>query len=131
MMTRGICEVSAKSRRDVSVRKQAEESLRQSEERLAAIIGSAMDAIITVDKNQRIIVFNAAAEKIFGCPADRGHWTNSGPLHPGAIPRSSPQPYAKVWFHRSNQPYNVFSRSSSTGGEPMVRSFRWKPPFHR
>ena len=58
----------SKVTRDVSVRKQAEEALRQGEERLAAIIGSAMDAFITVDKDQRIIVFNAAAEKIFGCP---------------------------------------------------------------
>lgn len=59
----------SKVTRDISVRKQAEEALRQGEERLAAIIGSAMDAIITVDKDQRIIVFNAAAEKIFCCPA--------------------------------------------------------------
>jgi two-component system sensor kinase FixL len=63
---RGFCKVT----RDVSVRKQAEEGLRQNQERLAAIIGSAMDAFITVDKEQRIIVFNAAAAKVFGCPVD-------------------------------------------------------------
>jgi hypothetical protein len=34
--------------------------------RLPDIIASAMDAIVSVDEEQRIIVFNSAAEKIFG-----------------------------------------------------------------
>jgi PAS domain S-box-containing protein len=44
-------------------------ALRRSEERLSSIIDSAMDAIITMDENQHVVLFNAAAEKIFGCSA--------------------------------------------------------------
>jgi PAS domain S-box-containing protein len=54
---------------ELNERKQAEEALRTSEERLTAIVAGAMDAIITVDEEERVVLFNAAAEQIFGCPA--------------------------------------------------------------
>jgi PAS domain S-box-containing protein len=45
----------------------AEEELRENEMRLSATIASALDAIISMDHEGRIIDFNPAAETIFGC----------------------------------------------------------------
>jgi PAS domain S-box-containing protein len=55
--------------RDITAQKRAQEDLRYSEQRLQGIISSAMDAIITVDSSQRIVLFNKAAEQIFRCMA--------------------------------------------------------------
>jgi PAS domain S-box-containing protein len=54
---------------DITDRKQAEEALRLSEERLARILDSAMDAILTFDAQRTIELFNDAAEKVFHCSA--------------------------------------------------------------
>src|SRR5262249_50624424 len=57
------------SNTDIDDQKQAERSLLESKERLNGIVSSAMDAIITVDEDQRVVLFNEAAERMFGCSA--------------------------------------------------------------
>ncbi len=48
---------------------QVEQELRSSIQRYSSVVATAMDAILTLDSEQRVIVFNAAAEKMFGVPA--------------------------------------------------------------
>ncbi|HSV51937.1 MAG TPA: PAS domain-containing sensor histidine kinase [Burkholderiaceae bacterium] len=54
--------------RDVSERLRSAQELERLSSRLAGLLDSAMDAIITVDEAQRIVLYNQAAEKIFGRP---------------------------------------------------------------
>lgn len=44
----------------------AQEALRESEDRLNAVVQTAMDAIVAADEQQRVVIFNGAAQKMFG-----------------------------------------------------------------
>lgn len=54
----------------IAGRLRAEHSFKESQNRLAAIVDSAMDAIITVGSDQRVLLFNGAAEKVFRLSAN-------------------------------------------------------------
>ena len=62
----------------------------ESEQRLHAIIQSAMDAIIIVDAEQRIVLFNAAAQQIFRCPSAEAIGADIGRFIPGQRLKSLP-----------------------------------------
>jgi len=68
--------------RDVTERRRSEEAVRQSQAQLAGIVGSAMDAIVTLDTDQRIVLFNEAAEKMFGIKAPDAIGKHVGTLIP-------------------------------------------------
>jgi len=56
--------------RDISDRSRAGRAILESRRRMEGIVQSAMDAIITIDESLRVVLFNPAAEKIFGYSAD-------------------------------------------------------------
>jgi PAS domain S-box-containing protein len=78
---------------DITDRKLSEVALRNSASRIAGIVNAAMDAIITIDAAYRIVLFNPAAEEIFGYasatligqPIDRLIPTRFGASHAGHI----------------------------------------------
>ena len=50
-------------------RRRAEEEVRASESRLRAMLEAALDAVVSMDAEGRVIGWNHAAETIFGYPA--------------------------------------------------------------
>jgi len=61
----GVFAVTAVAMRAESRQARMREELTDSEARLAAVVETAMDAIITVDGKQNVVLFNRAAEEVF------------------------------------------------------------------
>lgn len=86
---------------DIQDRKLAESALRGIQARQSAILDSALDAIVTADAAGRVLDFNAAAERMFGCSADlaRGQPLEALILAPRG-PRGAPPGPRQVPGHR-------------------------------
>jgi PAS domain S-box-containing protein len=67
--TRGNVTGASSIARDITDRRHSEDALRASEARFAGILRLADDAIISVNLNQRITMFNHGAERLFGYSA--------------------------------------------------------------
>jgi len=78
--TAELQETNEALKEEIEERKHAERALRKSRERLTRIIDSAIDAIISIDPDLEIHLFNAAAEEIFRCPAEEAECSSLEPF---------------------------------------------------
>ncbi|MBK8780875.1 MAG: PAS domain S-box protein [Anaerolineales bacterium] len=56
--------------RDITERKKAEWAVKESQSRLEAIVSTALNGIITIDNEHKVVLFNPSAERIFGYSAE-------------------------------------------------------------
>jgi PAS domain S-box-containing protein len=88
--------------RDITERLLAVERQTRLSARLSGLLDSAMDAIITVDEDQRIVLYNRAAEKIFG-------WTSQQAMG-GSLEKLMPERFRSS--HNSH--VHSFDRTGTT-----------------
>jgi PAS domain S-box-containing protein len=85
--TAELRDANATLKDEVDERRRAERALRKSQARLTRIIDSAIDAIISVNANLEIDLFNEAAEAIFQCAVDTSACTSLEPFLTDALER--------------------------------------------
>jgi PAS domain S-box-containing protein len=100
---------------DITEHKQAEEGLKDSRAQFESIVTSALDSIVTVGGDGRVVLMNPAAERMFGCKAATavGH----------AFDRFIPEPSRK-WYRaviQADADNEVPSHAPGQFGAMMVR----------
>lgn len=94
---------------DITERKEAERRLQVSEERLRAIVETAVDGIVTLDVRGTILSFNPAAERMFGSAAAE--------VLGGPADHLLPSPY-REWYRQ------VLAQYHATGVPQLVGTVR-------
>jgi two-component system CheB/CheR fusion protein len=80
---------------DITDRKRAEQTLRESAAMTRAGVQTAIDGVITIDERATILSFNPAAERIFGYTSDEAIGRNFGILKAPRDGDESPAPLAR------------------------------------
>src|SRR5262245_21841159 len=63
----GVCSIST----DITARKQAEQQLKDSKDRVREILDTAQEAFVAMDDNGNVTAWNRAAEQTFGWPSEK------------------------------------------------------------
>jgi PAS domain S-box-containing protein len=96
-------------------------ALREADERYAQTVKSVMDAIVAVDETQRIVLFNPAAERMFGVPPEEAIDRPLGTLLP-ARSREAHARYLEAMLHsppasRAMAPHMAITGRRANGEE--------------
>ena len=127
--------------RDVTEQRQAQVALRQSEARKTAILDTALDGIITIDHEGKLVEFNPAAERTFGYRRDDvlgremaevivppllAGETSAGP---GPLPRHGRRPGPRQTARNAGAAGGRHGVPRGVGDHPDFR--RWATAVHR
>ena len=115
---------------DITERKQAEEGLKDSRAQFESIVTSALDAIVTVSEDGRVVLMNPAAERMFGCKARPPSGTRSIGSSGRLRSRGIGPPSCRAPATMSAAPSRV-GWARWWPDRPTVRSSRWKRPSPR
>jgi signal transduction histidine kinase/ActR/RegA family two-component response regulator len=114
-----------------AILRQRNEDLLLSENRMAAIINSSLDAILCIDEKQCITVFNPAATALFQCPADQALGSSLGRFLP-EVEKALTSDKVPV-----QAMLGEFQATTEKGGDIFVeisvsfeRRLRTRPPLH-
>ncbi|MGD1944030.1 MAG: PAS domain S-box protein [Leptolyngbyaceae cyanobacterium] len=80
-----LIQTNQQLRQEIQDRVQTENALRESQQKLAGILDNADEAIISIDSQQRIVMYNQGAEQIFGYTFDEIHHQPLDILLPAAF----------------------------------------------